>query len=381
METLTKFALAAYLTATLPVFAQAQAPRSPAPSSINGALRVETIAKGLEHPWGLGFLPDGRLLATERPGRLRVVERNGRVSEPLTGVPAVFARGQGGLLDVVPSPSFAKDHLVYFSYAEPGEGGASTAVASGRLVVRGLENTQVIWRQHPKVNSSNHWGSRLVFRPDGTLFVTLGDRSAYRERAQDLSVTIGKIVRINPDGSVPRDNPFVGRGGVQSEIWSYGHRNIQGAALDPVTTQLWTAEHGARGGDELNRPEAGKNYGWPVITYGVEYSGAKIGEGTAKAGMEQPVYYWDPVIAPSGMVFYNGDLFPDWRGNILIGSLNPGLLVRLIMKEGKVAREERYLADLGERIRDVRQAPDGSLYLLTDSPNGRVFRVTPGTRR
>ncbi|MGH7835483.1 MAG: PQQ-dependent sugar dehydrogenase [Candidatus Binatia bacterium] len=373
--------LAAWL-ALGPVWpAQAQAPRSPTPAPVNGAVRVETVAKGLEHPWGLEFLPDGRMVVTERPGRLRIVDRDGRVSEPLAGVPKVFARGQGGLLDVALSPNFATDRLVYLSYAEPGEGGAGTAVARGQLAERGLDKTEVIWRQAPTVNSSNHFGSRIVFRPDGTLFVTTGDRFAYREKAQDLSTTLGKIVRINPDGSEPRDNPFAGRSGARPEIWSYGHRNVQAAALHPQTAELWTAEHGARGGDELNRVEAGKNYGWPVITYGVDYSGAKIGEGTAKPGMEQPVYYWDPVIAPSGMTFYTGRAFPDWKDDILIGSLNPGGLVRVTMKNGKVAREERYLGDLGERIRDVRQATDGSLYLLTDRGNGRILRITPASRR
>jgi glucose/arabinose dehydrogenase len=239
----------------------------------------------------------------------------------------------------------------------------------------------VIWRQQPKVGGSNHWGSRIVFRRDGTLFVTLGDRFNHSDNAQDLSTTIGKIVRINPDGSAPRDNPFVKRAGALPEIWSYGHRNVQAAAVHPETGQLWTVEHGARGGDELNNPQAGKNYGWPVISYGRHYSFLPIGEGTAKEGMEQPVYYWDPVIAPSGMVFYTADLFAGWKNNILIGSLTPGLLTRLLMKEGKVAQEERYLGDVGERIRDVRQAPDGSLYLLTDAGNGRILRVTPAGNR
>lgn len=366
-----------------PVLAQGQeqAPRSPTPEPVDGVVRVETVAQGLEHPWGLAFLPDGRMLVTERPGRLRSVEPDGRVSEPLAGVPEVFAQGQGGLLDVALSPGFAQDGLIYLSFSEPGEGGAGTAVARGRLGAGGLEGTQVIWRQQPKVSGPNHWGSRLVFHPDGTLFVTLGDRFAYRERAQDLSVTLGKVVRINPDGSVPQDNPFIGRDGVPPEIWSYGHRNVQSAALDPQAGQLWTVEHGARGGDELNHPEAGKNYGWPVITYGIDYSGAKIGEGTAKAGMEQPVYYWDPVIAPSGMTFYTGDVFPDWKGSVFIGSLQPGLLVRLTLEDGKVAQEERYLGDLRERIRDVRQGPDGLLYLLTDSPDGRILRVMPPASR
>jgi len=360
---------------------EAQAPRSPTPASVQGVVDVQTIVKGLEHPWSLAFLPDNRMLVTERPGRLRVVGADGRVSEPLTGVPQVYASGQGGLLDVVLSPTFDKDRLVYFSFAEPGEGGASTAVARGRLNGRGLENTQVIWRQQPKVSGSNHWGSRIVFRPDGTLFVTLGERFNYSEKAQDLSATLGKVVRINPDGSAPRDNPFVDRAGARPEIWSYGHRNVQAAALHPETGQLWTVEHGARGGDELNHPEAGKNYGWPVISYGTHYSFLKIGEGTAKEGMEQPVYYWDPVIAPSGMVFYTGDLFAGWKSNILVGSLTPGGLVRLVMKDGKVAQEERYLGDLRERIRDVRQASDGSLYLLTDAGNGKILRVIPATNR
>ncbi|MDQ7858219.1 MAG: PQQ-dependent sugar dehydrogenase [Armatimonadota bacterium] len=359
---------------------QGPAPRSPSPAPVAAPVRVETVAQGLEFPWGLAFLPDGRMLATERPGRLRIVERDGRLSEPLQGVPQVLAAGQGGLLDVVLSPAFAEDRLVYLSFAEPGEGGGSTAVARGRLGERGLEGTQVIWRQQPKVAGANHWGSRLVFRRDGTLFVTTGDRFAYRDRAQDLSVTIGKIVRVNADGSVPRDNPFVGRQGARPEIWSYGHRNVQAAALHPQTGDLWTVEHGARGGDELNRPEAGKNYGWPVITYGVDYSGARIGEGTAKAGMEQPVYYWDPVIAPSGAVFYTGEVFPDWRGSLFIGGLVSRVLVRLAIDGTRVAREERYLADVGERIRNVRQGPEGFLYLLTDNPAGRILRVRPTGR-
>jgi glucose/arabinose dehydrogenase len=379
--TIAPLALIAFLMAGVPSALEAQAPRSPTPSAVNGVVDVQTVAKGLEHPWGLGFLPDKRMLVTERPGRLRLVRADGGVSEPLTGVPRVFASGQGGLLDVALSPTFDKDRLVYLSFAEPGEGGAGTAVARGRLGEAGLEKTQVIWRQQPKVSGANHWGSRIVFRRDGTLFVTLGERFNYSERAQDLSVTIGKIVRIDPEGSAPRDNPFVNRDGARPEIWSYGHRNVQAAALHPESGQLWTVEHGARGGDELNHPEAGKNYGWPVISYGTHYSFLRIGEGTAKRGMEQPVYYWDPVIAPSGMVIYSGDLFAGWKNDFLIGSLTPGLLVRLVMKDGKVAHEERYLGELRERIRDVRQAPDGSLYLLTDSRNGRVLRLTPAGKR
>lgn len=372
----------ACLAWALPILAQVPdpAPRSPAPVPTGGVVRAETIARSLEHPWGLAVLPDGRKLVTERPGRLRLVERDGRLSDPLAGVPQVLAIGQGGLLDVILSPGFAQDRLVYLSFAEPGGDGGSTAVARGRLSDRGLEGTQVIWRQQPKVSGPNHWGSRLVFRPDGTLFVTLGDRFAYRELAQDLSVTIGKIVRINADGSVPRDNPFVGRAGARPEIWSYGHRNVQAAALHPQTHELWTVEHGARGGDELNRPEAGKNYGWPVITYGVDYSGARIGEGTARPGMEQPVYYWDPSFAPSGAVFYTGDAYPGWSGSLLIGGLVSRVLVRLALDGGRVAREERHLAELGERIRDVRQGPDGLVYMITDSPQGRILRLVRATR-
>jgi len=363
-----------------PSYVDAQAPRSPTPQSIAAPVRVETVAEGLEHPWGLEFLPDGRMIVTERPGRLRIVTPDGHLSQPLSGVPRVFAQGQGGLLDVALSPSFERDRLVYLSFSEPEGDVAGTAVARGKLGERGLEGTQVIWRQKPKVKGPAHWGSRLVFHPDGTLFVTMGERFSYRDRAQDLSTTLGKIVRIHPDGSIPRDNPFVGRKGVLPEIWSYGHRNVQAAALEPGTNRLWTVEHGARGGDELNHPEAGKNYGWPVITYGIDYSGLKIGEGVAKAGMEQPVYFWDPVIAPSGMVFYTGDRYPGWKGSVFLGSLNPGLLVRLVLENGKVAREERYLGELGERIRDVRQGPDGLLYMLTDNPQGRILKLVPSER-
>jgi glucose/arabinose dehydrogenase len=358
-----------------PALAQ-QAPRSPGPAPVRLPARVVDVARGLEHPWGLAFLADGRMLVTERPGRLRLVTAQGRLSAPLDGVPPVAAGGQGGLLDVALGPRFAEDRLVYLSFAEPGPGGAGTAVARGRLGERGLEGTEVLWRQSPKVSGRMHWGSRLVFRPDGTLFVTLGDRFSYRESAQDLSTTLGKLVRINPDGSVPPDNPFVGHDGVRPEIWSYGHRNVQAAALDERGT-LWTVEHGARGGDELNTPQPGRNYGWPVITYGVDYSGARIGVGTARPGMEQPVYFWDPVIAPSGAVFYTGDRFPGWRGDLLVGSLQPGRLVRLRLAEGRVSLEERYVIEPGERVRDVRQGPDGMIYLLTDSPRGRIVRLEP----
>src|SRR5688572_16198974 len=361
--------------ACIPI-ANAQAPRSPTPAPVDAAVTATPVATGLEHPWGLAMLPDGRMLVTERPGRLRIVDKDGKLSPPLTGVPAVYARGQGGLLDVALSPRFATDQLVYLSFAEPGDGGAGTAVARGRLAGNALEQVQVIWRQTPKVESPNHWGSRLVFGKDGTLFVTTGDRFRYRERVQDLGSTIGKVIRINADGSIPADNPFAKRDGARPEIWSYGHRNLQGAALDPASGQLWTLEHGARGGDELNRPQPGRNYGWPVITYGVDYSGVKIGEGTSKAGMEQPLYYWDPVIAPSGAVFYTGDAYAGWKGSLLIGSLSPGGLVRLTLDGDRVRSEERYLGDIG-RVRNVVQGPDGLLYLLIDASNGSIQRLAP----
>ena len=361
--------------------AQGDAPRSPTPASIETVVRAETVASGLEHPWALAFMPDGRMLVTEKPGRLRIVSPDGTLSAPLLGVPAVYAVGQGGLLDVALDPAFAVNRLVYISYAEAGSGGAGTAVARGTLGATGLENVTVIYRQRPKVQGGGHYGSRLVFAADGKLFVTQGDRMNYRDRAQDLAQGMGKIMRIDPDGTVPQDNPLVSRAGAQPEIWSYGHRNAQAAALDPATGALWTVEHGARGGDELNQPKAGRNYGWPVITYGRDYSGARIGEGSAKEGMEQPVYYWDPVIAPSGMAFYTGDAIPGWKGSILVGSLSPGGLVRLEMRNGRVMKEERYLGDLRERFRDVQQGPDGFVYVVTDSPNGRVLRIRPsGTR-
>ncbi|MDQ2669913.1 MAG: PQQ-dependent sugar dehydrogenase [Gemmatimonadota bacterium] len=354
------------------------AQRSPTPDPTPGVVRSEVVARGLEHPWALAILPDGRFLVTERPGRMRIVSADGSLSAPLTGVPEVAAVGQGGLLDVTLHPDFAENRLVYFSFSEPGTGGtASTAVGRGRLGERGLESVEIIYRQQPKVQSRGHYGSRIVFDRDGHLFITQGDRMNQRPLVQDLSTGIGKIMRIAEDGSVPDDNPFVTRDGALPEIWSYGHRNVQAAALHPETGQLWTVEHGARGGDELNHPEAGKNYGWPVITYGVDYSGERIGEGAARAGMEQPVYYWDPVIAPSGMVWYTGDAFPGWRGSVLIGSMSPGALVRLVLDNGRVTREERYLADLDVRFRDVQQGSDGLIYVVTDEDDGQLLRLRP----
>jgi len=346
---------------------------------MDNTLRVETVAQGLDHPWGFAFLPDGRIVVTERPGRLRIVDKNGSLSAPLSNVPDVYAHGQGGLLDVALDPDFATNKTLYLSFSEPGHASdASTAVVSAQLAADRLLYVKVIYSQVPKVRGGNHFGGRLVFTRDGKLFVTQGERYDYRDQAQNLGSLLGKVVRINPDGSVPKDNPFFGRGDVRPEIWSYGHRNVEAAALDPATGQLWTVEHGAMGGDELNHPEAGKNYGWPVITYGRDYNGRKIGEGVEKAGMEQPVYYWDPVIAPSGMAFYTGDAFPaDWKGNILVGGLGSQRLVRLVMQNGRVAQEYRYLGELDQRIRDVQVGPDGLIYVATDETNGRILRLSP----
>jgi glucose/arabinose dehydrogenase len=337
-------------------------------------LRLATVAKGFDHPWSVAFLPDGRMLVTERPGRLRLVTAAGKISAPIKGVPRVYARGQGGLLDVVVDPDFAANRTIYLSYAQPGSRGAGTAVARAVLAGNRLKDLKILFRQFPKTSGGRHFGSRLVIAPDGTLFVTVGERGE-RRRAQDTTVNRGQIVRIRRDGSIPDDNPFVGKRRARPEIWSYGHRNPQGAALHPSSGKLWTVEHGARGGDEINIPLPGRNYGWPVIAFGQHYSGGRIGEGTHKAGMEQPVYYWDPSIAPSGMAFYTGDRFPAWKGNLFIGALKFRLLARLTLAGEKVVAEERLFSELGERIRDVRQGPDGYLYLLTDSADGRLLRI------
>jgi glucose/arabinose dehydrogenase len=345
-----------------------------------GTIQVEAVATGLSYPWGLAFLPDGRMLVTERPGRMRFVARDGKLAPPLGGVPKVFAQSQGGLHDVALDRDYARNQTLYLCYAEPAGGAARTALARARLVDEGeprLGEVKVIFRQEGPLSSGNHFGCRIVQMPDGNLFLTMGDHFTYRNEAQNLANHLGKIVRIRPDGSVPPDNPYVGRYGAKPEIWSYGHRNSQGAALNPASGKLWMHEHGPRGGDEINIPEAGKNYGWPVIGYGIDYSGAKIHESTHKAGMEQPIKYWVPSIAPSGMAFYTGDLFPSWRGNLFVGALAAHLLVRLELDGEKVTKEERLLQDLRERIRDVRQGPDGALWLLTDSSNGRILRVVP----
>ena len=342
---------------------------------------VTTFASGLENPWSLAFLPDGRMLVTERPGRLRYVGKEGALSKPITGVPAVHAKGQGGLLDVILDPGFAENSIIYLSYAERGDGDGDengTAVARARLDGAQLADLSVIFRQRPKFDSAHHFGSRLVFARDGNLLVTLGERNSQRDKAQDLRTHLGKVVRITRDGGVPADNPFVGRGDALPEIWSYGHRNPQGATLHPETGELWIVEHGPRGGDEINLPKAGRNYGWPVITYGREYSGPAIGEGTAKAGMEQPVHYWIPSIAPSGMTFHSGNGYPAWKGQLFVGALAAQQLVRLeVEPDGKVLAEERIA--IGKRVRDVREGPDGALYLLTDEDAGEVLRVVPAS--
>jgi glucose/arabinose dehydrogenase len=342
--------------------------------------QVQTVAKGLNHPWSLAFLPGGRALVTERPGRLRILNRNGALSPPVAGVPRVVTGEQSGLFEVALGPN----GLVYLSFMEARPGGRSgLTVDRGKLVEtpRGarLEGLQPIFRAEPAMSGSANLGGRLVFAPDGTLFVSVGDRfsPANRAHAQTLDNDIGKIVRINADGGTPKDNPFVGRAGAKGEIWSIGHRNPQAMAINPTTKKLWIVEHGARGGDEVNIISAGKNYGWPVISYGVEYSGEKIGEGTQKAGMEQPIYYWDPVLAPSGMAFYDANLFPAWKGSLFVGGLASTHLARLTLKGDRVAGEEWLLQDMGQRIRDVRVGPDGALWLLTDEADGRVLRLAP----
>ena len=347
----------------------------------NVAFDVVVLAKGLEHPWAVEPLADGSLLVTEKPGRMRVVSAKGELGQPIGGVPKVDARGQGGLLDVALSPGFERDRTIYWSYTEPRPGGNATSVARGVLTAdnRRLEQVRVIFRAVPAYDGDKHFGSRLAFGPDGKLFVTLGERSdaPMRPQAQQLGSDMGKILRINPDGSVPEDNPFVGRKGARPEIWSLGHRNVQAAGFDGEG-RLWEVEHGTQGGDELNLIEKGKNYGWPVQAYGEEYSGQPIpGAATAREGMEQPVYYWDPVIAPSGLQVYSGDAFPEWRGNLFVGSMQDMLLVRLVLKDDRVAGEEHLLTDRSQRVRDVRQGPDGALYVVTDMPQGELWKIAP----
>ena len=349
----------------------------PAQAFTGAELKPVTVARGLAQPWGLAFLPDGRLLVTERVGRMRIVAPDGRLGEPLQGLPAVDAKGQCGLLDVVLDPKFAENRWVYWTYAEAGEGGNGVAVARGRLQERQLSDVQVIFRQLPKVASQLHCGSRLAFAKDGRLFVGLGDRFGRKDDAQNPANHLGKIVRIEADGRVPADNPFVGRAGVAPEVFSLGHRNIQGLAVHPATGELWQTEHGPQGGDELNAPEAGRNYGWPLVTYGRNYGiGTRIGEEGPKPGFEQPLQWWAPVsIAPSGLAFVTSERYPGWQGSLVLGALRAQVLVRLSLDGRKVVAQEQLPANLQARIRDVRQGPDGWIYVLTDGVEGQILRL------
>ncbi len=356
------------------------------------AFQTTVVATGLKSPWSLAFLPDGRMLVTERTlGNLRIVARDGTLSAPVAGTPSVMSKGQGGLLDVVFDPAFKTNKLIYLSFAEPqADGTNNTAVARGKLVegpAPHIDGLTVIYHQKPSLNSVLHFGSRLVFARDGKLFITQGERSILegQKQAQDLASGLGKIVRLNPDGSIPKDNPFVGKDGARPEIWSYGHRNVQAAALNPRTGELWEVEFGPQGGDEVNVARKGKNYGWATITYGVNYGPAKApitGGETQRPGMEQPLYYWDPVIAPSGMIFYTGNLFPAWKGSLLIAGRQPqglpgGFVTRLTFKNEKVVGEERLAIPGPVNLRDIRQGPDGAVYLLKDGPAGAILKLTP----
>ena len=401
------FAAAAFAAASLvsagPAAAQVADPRPPnapnqkpafagqtdAPEKKLGvAFDIVTVADTLRNPWGMAFLPGGKMLVTERIGYLRLVNADGTVSpQAIGGLPAVDTRGQGGLLDVVLDPNFATNNLIYWSYSEPRENGTNnTAVARGKFVEgppARVENAQVIYHQGPSLNSTAHYGSRLNFLKDGTLLLTHGERSITegRMQAQRMDGLLGKVARINADGSIPKDNPFVGKAGTREEIFSIGHRNIQSAAIHPTTGELWEVEHGTRGGDELNVVRKGKDYGWPSVAYGIEYAGGPItGNITQKEGTEQPLYYWDPVIGPSGMAFYTGNLFPAWKGSLFIGGHQTSDLVRLSLDGEKITGEERLLIDRTPRlrIRDVRQGPDGALYLLTDEMlSGKLLKLVP----
>jgi len=350
------------------------------------AYDVTVLAKGLVHPWAVEPLPNGDLLVTERPGRLRIVSAAGVLGAPITGLPPVDARGQGGLLDVALSPAFATNNTIYWSFSEPRTGGNATSVGRGVLSAdrRSVSAVRVIYQAKPTYDGDLHFGSRLAFGPDGMLYVTLGDRSdkPMRPQAQQLASDMGKILRLNADGSIPADNPFADSAGASKAIWTRGHRNVQASAFD-ANGQLWEVEHGTRGGDELNKVQKGKNYGWPLQAYGIEYSGAMPvsspagASATAMPGVEQPVYYWDPVIAPSGMQWYSGDAFPAWKGNLFIGGMKNQLLVRLVLRDGRVTGEEHLLADRKQRVRDVRQGADGFLYIVTDQDNGELWKVSP----
>lgn len=343
-------------------------------------LSLETISEGLNHPWGIAFLPSGDMLVTERSGTLNIITQEGQKT-PIQGTPEVVAKSQGGLLDVNIDPDYADNGWVYISYSEKdpkGGNGNSTAVMRGKIDGDKWTQGEVIFRQAPKYESNAHFGSRLVFSPEGHLFITLGERYSRMQDAQTLDNHHGKIVRIWPDGSIPKDNPFVGNDDALDEIWSYGHRNVQGAAIHPDTGELWTIEHGPQGGDEVNIPKAGKNYGWPTITYGEDYGGGEIGIGTHKEGMEQPFYYWLPSIATAGSIFYTGDKFPKWKGDLLVTALRGQTIARLDLEEGRVLHEERMLEDATSfRIRDIEQGPEGFLYILTDADSGQLIKLSP----
>jgi aldose sugar dehydrogenase len=373
-----RFVLALWLT----LFAGVPAMAAQTFDTEKGKISVDVVAEGLPYPWAIDFLPDGRMIVTERSGKMRIITEGGGVSEAIQGVPDVDARGQGGLLDVAVHPGFADNRLIYWTFSEAGQGGNSTAVARGRLSEDGttLNEVRVIFSQKPKINSDKHFGSRLVFDGNGHLFVTLGERfnAKTRDQAQKLDSDLGKVVRLMEDGAIPGDNPFYNKEGALPEIWSYGHRNPQAAAINPATGELWEIEHGPRGGDEINIPKAGKNYGWPVISYGVNYDGTPVGSGKQEMpGMEQPIYQWTPVIAPSGMAFYTGEFFPKWKGNLFVGGLAAQALVRLEIDGNKVTHEERLLRELGLRIRDVAQSPDGNLYAVTDEDDGMILKISP----
>lgn len=347
-------------------------------------VRVEVLSKQLDQPWGLTFIDKGRMLVTEKAGAMRLIQEDGSMGAPLAGLPKIDAGGQGGLLDVLADSGFARNRLVYFCFSEPAANGSgnSTALAVARLSddERRLESLKVLFSQQPKFASNLHFGCRIVESPDGKLFLTLGERFRRMQEAQTLDNHHGKVVRINKDGTTPADNPFVGKAGALPDIWSYGHRNSQGATIGP-DGRLWTHEHGPQGGDEINRPEAGKNYGWPVITYGENYGGGPVGAGlTEKAGMEQPLHYWTPSIAPSGMAFLKSDRYGRaWQGSLFVGSLKFRYLARLEIRDGRVVKEEKLLQDAKQRIRDVREGPDGLLYVLTDASPGQLLRLAPGS--
>lgn len=352
-----------------PAFAQVMTSKA-------GPFEAVVVTEGLEHPWAVAFLPDGRMLVTERDGDLRLVGADGGLSGPLSGVPDVVAQGQGGLLDVVLHPDYAANGWIYLTYSHPSEDGARTGVARGRLAGAALSDVETIFVAENPSSSGGHFGSRLAFAPDGAMYVSVGDRNRGRD-AQVLSNHRGTILRLNDDGSIPEDNPFVGQAGALSSIFSYGHRNPQGMSVHPARGEVWAHEHGPKGGDEINLLKPGANYGWPVVTYGRSYAGLPIGEGTSKPGMEAPLHHWTPSIAPSGMAFYTGDAFPAWRGNLFVGSLKFRNLVRVVLDGTRVVEQEVLLEDAFGRIRDVRQGPDGLLYVLTDDPNGRLIRLQP----